>query len=213
MREKTRVDVIYETLRDRICLGEYPAGTVFREQELGQEFMVSRTPIRQVLQRLAFEKLAVVRTGVGTLVEGYPAGMAGNYLALYANMLSTVASLGLVADCGDLEEAATTLQGRATRLSASTEPARFWLVLKTVHEIGSGFYSDDLPKHMDELLFYRSSPAVMEGVVRDRSKAADLFRQNASDLVTALDAGDRAGFFRSQAANVLRLTALVSNPG
>lgn len=49
MREKTRVDAIYEVLHNRICLGKYTRGDIFHEVNLGQEFNVSRTPIRQVL--------------------------------------------------------------------------------------------------------------------------------------------------------------------
>lgn len=60
---------IHETIRDRICLLEYAPGSLLRESALAAEFGVSRTPIRETLQRLALEGLVESRNGVGTLVR------------------------------------------------------------------------------------------------------------------------------------------------
>ncbi len=62
------VVIIYRELRDRICLLHYPPGAMLSENALAEEFGVSRTPIRQALQRLEFEGLVVSRHGVGTMV-------------------------------------------------------------------------------------------------------------------------------------------------
>jgi DNA-binding GntR family transcriptional regulator len=62
------VAVIHRELRDRICLLHYPPGAMLSENALAEEFGVSRTPIRQALQRLEFEGLVASRHGVGTMV-------------------------------------------------------------------------------------------------------------------------------------------------
>lgn len=62
-------DEIHETIRDRICLLEYAPGSLLREAALAAEFGVSRTPIREIMQRLAQEGLVESRNGVGTLVK------------------------------------------------------------------------------------------------------------------------------------------------
>ncbi len=59
---------IYETLRDRICLLEYPPGTLLRETDIAKEFSVSRTPVREALQQLAYGGLVTSKSGVGTRV-------------------------------------------------------------------------------------------------------------------------------------------------
>ena len=59
---------IYEEIRQRISLLRYPPGCSLRERELAEEFGVSRTPIRTVLQRLEFEGLTYSRQGHGTIV-------------------------------------------------------------------------------------------------------------------------------------------------
>lgn len=65
---RTRSDRIYRTLRDRICLLEYPPGARLSEEELAQEFAISRTPLRKVLARLEAEGLIASHHGVGTIV-------------------------------------------------------------------------------------------------------------------------------------------------
>lgn len=65
---KQRIEHIYQTIRENICLMRYPPGTLIQEAKLAQEFEVSRTPIRQVIKRLEAENLVVSKNGVGTLV-------------------------------------------------------------------------------------------------------------------------------------------------
>jgi DNA-binding GntR family transcriptional regulator len=65
---RERADRIYRILRDRICLLEYAPGSLIAEEELAQEFEVSRTPVRRVLGRLESEGLVQSVHGVGTLV-------------------------------------------------------------------------------------------------------------------------------------------------
>lgn len=52
-----------------MCLEPPTASPVLHEQTLAIEFGVSRTPVRQALQRLAYERLVEVRSGVGTVVS------------------------------------------------------------------------------------------------------------------------------------------------
>lgn len=210
MREKTRVDTIYETLRDRICLGQYQPGDVFHETGLGQEFEVSRTPIRQVLQRLAFEKLAVVRTGVGTIVEDVTGADVANYLEMHARILATVSELGQYEPEIDFEDASATLLVRMSRITPSADAERFWLLMKAVQDLTTRLLADDLLRHMDELLFYRTGPALMAGVRLDPEKAASVFDANIKRLVAALDVSDSALYFQAQSKNLREIRSLIT---
>lgn len=66
-----KAEEIYSTLRNRICLLYYPPGTKLSETRLAEEFSVSRTPIRRILQRLEFEHLAERRQGAHTIVTDF----------------------------------------------------------------------------------------------------------------------------------------------
>lgn len=70
-KAQQRVDGIYAELRERICLLRYPPGTRLSEIALAEEFGVSRTPIRRVLQRLEFEHLAERSQGSYTTVTSF----------------------------------------------------------------------------------------------------------------------------------------------
>ena len=59
---------IYQELRERICLLDYEPGTVLNERDLANEFGVSRTPIRRVLQWLEGDGLILSKQGRGTVV-------------------------------------------------------------------------------------------------------------------------------------------------
>jgi DNA-binding GntR family transcriptional regulator len=65
---KDRHAAMHASLRQRICLLDYPPGTQLSEIALAKEFGTSRTPMRRVLARLEEEGLVQSVHGVGTLV-------------------------------------------------------------------------------------------------------------------------------------------------
>jgi len=60
-------DVILNALRARIFRAPAGAQVMLRETEIANEFGLSRTPIRQMLQTLAYEHLLETRVGVGSV--------------------------------------------------------------------------------------------------------------------------------------------------
>ncbi|MEM8689161.1 MAG: winged helix-turn-helix domain-containing protein [Pseudomonadota bacterium] len=67
-RPKQRAKQIYEELRERICLLDYKPGEIIKERDLADEFGVSRTPLRRVLQMLENDGLIQSKQGHGTVV-------------------------------------------------------------------------------------------------------------------------------------------------
>lgn len=68
MATKIGFQSLYNTIRTRIYTLEYAPGEALREEELAQEYGVSRTPIRQVLQALEYEGLVTTKPGIGSIV-------------------------------------------------------------------------------------------------------------------------------------------------
>jgi len=60
---------IYETIRNRILYFEYPPGQILNEKVLAEEVGMSRTPIREVLNRLEYEQLVRVLPRTGTMIS------------------------------------------------------------------------------------------------------------------------------------------------
>ena len=67
-RNKLLHNNIFENLRDRIVFGKYPPGMSLSEKDLCREFNVSRTPLREAIQKLVDLKLVSVIPRFGTHV-------------------------------------------------------------------------------------------------------------------------------------------------
>ena len=65
---RQRFNEIHYEIRRRIALLQYPPGAKLDIDQLAEEFNVSRTPIRSVLQRLEYQGLLLTRHGVGSTV-------------------------------------------------------------------------------------------------------------------------------------------------
>ncbi|GAB4279916.1 MAG: GntR family transcriptional regulator [Deferrisomatales bacterium] len=63
-------DHIYEELKKRIVLLQYPPGHSLQEKDLAREFGVSRTPVRKALMRLEWDKLVTILPRAGVVVAG-----------------------------------------------------------------------------------------------------------------------------------------------
>lgn len=65
------MQIIYNTLFERIISGEYKSNTFLKEEALAKEFKVSRTPVRDALKFLEFDGLIKIQPKKGNLVLGF----------------------------------------------------------------------------------------------------------------------------------------------
>lgn len=82
-----RSEEMLQELRFRICMTHPDTPMMLHEGKLAQEFGVSRTPIRQVLQRLSFEHLLETRSGVGTMVSALDPAKRDLHFSMLSDML------------------------------------------------------------------------------------------------------------------------------
>jgi len=68
LRTRSRGDFVYESLRDAISDGRIAVGERVREEEIARNLGVSRTPVREALQRLHQRGLLVFGNGRGLVV-------------------------------------------------------------------------------------------------------------------------------------------------
>jgi DNA-binding GntR family transcriptional regulator len=68
LRLRSRADFVYDSLRDAIWDGRFAHGERIREEEVAHDLGVSRTPVREALQRLQQRGLLVVGPGRGLVV-------------------------------------------------------------------------------------------------------------------------------------------------
>ena len=90
---RPRVEEIADAIRKRICLQPLNDETTLLEGTLAAEFGVSRTPVRQALQRLSYEGLVEVRTGVGSIAYQLDPAARGLHITVHAGLLRLVGGL------------------------------------------------------------------------------------------------------------------------
>ena len=155
MDSKVRNNEIYETLRTRIYTGQLCGGSVLIESELAQEFSLSRTPIRQVLQRLALDKLIETRNGVGTLVVSEDVNALPNDLYCCQELLRS--SVGLAVDKID-QETDFDLSGLlsvVTKLQRANDLEMLWTYYSKMAAVVSRQIDHDILSNAVNLLFGR----------------------------------------------------------
>ncbi len=124
---------IFETLRDRICLRIYPPGTRLREAELAREFEISRTPVREILQRLQMLGLVEARNGVGTIVRTFSRREIEDIYALRLKVAEMIGELTPNPCTDEHVRVIDTLRIHARGLAASRDLAEYWRINHQVH--------------------------------------------------------------------------------
>ncbi len=68
MSQTTKFASTLSEIRKMICMSSHQGEMTLHETALANEYGMSRTPIRQILQRLSYERLVFTKSGVGTVV-------------------------------------------------------------------------------------------------------------------------------------------------
>jgi len=188
--EKHTTTDIFETLRDRVCLLDYPPGTVLREIELAKEFGISRTPIRAVLQRLEHGALVTVRDGVGTIVTDLNKAELND---IYEMRLKTAELIGVLSPreiTPDDEATAAKLLKRAKRLVDAYSASEYWQINHAQHALIAGLIGNSVLREIWDQLYFRSARFWYQEASRAPVGVAQDLVAELSEVARALRARD-----------------------
>ncbi|MEX2201512.1 MAG: GntR family transcriptional regulator [Dongiaceae bacterium] len=185
-------ETIYAEIRDRICLLVYPPGTRLREGALAAEFGVSRTPIRETLQRLAFLGLVEVRNGVGTIVTELD---RSEIVDLYRMRLKVAELIGEMSPrpvTADQIRDVGALLVRARALEGRFDAREYWQINHRMHFIiGAIIGNAGLRRMWDQ--FYFQIARVWYGVIRELGpETARMLVEEIGDVLRAMRENDAA---------------------
>ncbi|QFR34658.1 GntR family transcriptional regulator [Ancylobacter sp. TS-1] len=185
-----QVTDIYRALRDRICLLRYPPGMLLGEHELAEEFTVSRTPVRQALQRLEYDGLTETRNGVGTMVTGVDPNA---FRDIYAFRLRLSEMMGEFPAEEEVPHALSTilaLQDRLGALKGQRDMEAFWQLNHELHHTTNRLIANLALRETHERYYFQASRiwySVIEAFFEEQ--LADLASE-LNEIVGALRAGD-----------------------
>jgi len=181
-RPKSLTEIVTETLRDWVIGGELELGSHLSEARIAKTLKVSRTPVREAINRLEIEGLLTVEPQRGTFVFAVEpeelSQLCGARLCLETTALADAARLDRKALCAGLS--AVTLAMAAAREAGDTAG---YLALDTrFHQVvfdhcGNRFLNDAYQMIAPKMAALRNRlgrhPAHMEKSYREHCRIAE----------------------------------------
>ncbi len=190
-----RFERIYVAIRERICLLEYPPGTLLNEALLADEFEVSRTPVRNVLQRLNYEGLLETRNGVGTIVSEVDIKTFRDIYELRMRLAELMGDLsparpspGTIEALRDLCDRVDTLGKKPTDLTAYAR------LCNELHALIIAQIGNDSLREMTDLLYYRAARTWLSYLENlDWQGEMQILHRECSEILLAMEIDDMRG--------------------
>ena len=193
--QSERFNRIYKTIRERISLLEYAPGTVLNEGLLAQEFGVSRTPVRSVLQRLNYEGLVTTRNGIGTIVTEVDVKTFKDIYALRMRLAEDMGVLSPVSPKPEVLEELRSLQWRARDLGeAAPDYPAYARLCNDLHEQLLELSGNMVLREVTDLLYYRAARVWLAFLPNvDWKEALQTLESEIADTIRALELDDMQG--------------------
>lgn len=195
---RKRFDRIYRTLRTRICLLDYPPGARLREEDLADEFGVSRTPIRRVLVKLEAEGLLRSVHGVGTIVTDIDVKELEQVYRLRIELAELIGNLAPVRPDSAALAAYRALLARCDGLVANPDPREFASINMEFFHLLNALTGNEPLREISERLYYQTTRIWLKTASRleryEEMLAAEIsiFHREVADIVAAVELGELA---------------------
>jgi len=196
--ERLSADTIFEILRDRICLLEYPPDTVLREATLAAEFGVSRTPLRAVLQRLAYGGLIESRDGVGTIVTDLSAGDLNDIYQMRLKMAEMIGQMSPKTFTKTHKETAQALLERAKQAQQNFTIDDYWQINHSLHHLILSIIGNSALAQMWDHYYYLAVRIWYQKAQETPDEVADLLVAELREVVRAINENDATALGFSQ---------------
>ncbi|GAA0772269.1 GntR family transcriptional regulator [Roseibium denhamense] len=148
---------IFETLRRRICLLDYQPGDSLNERLLAEEFSVSRTPMRAVLQRLEYDGLISSQHGRGTIVTSIDLNQMREIYTLRIKLAETIADTPARQIAVGLHEELISLATDTAALFGGQDKRAFGAVSIRLHDAIQLLTTNEILRDFSDTLFYQSA--------------------------------------------------------
>ncbi len=190
-----RFERIYEAIRERICLLDYSPGTWLNESVLAEEFRVSRTPVRKVLQRLNYEGLVETRNGVGTIVTNLDLKTFKDIYELRMRLAEMIGDLSPITTTPEVLDSLKGLYAQVESLKdGPTDLRAYALLCNALHELILDLIGNQALREMTDLLYYRAARIWMTFLHNlDWREEKEIMAYEISDILRSLEINDMRG--------------------
>ena len=190
LSKRSRNQEMYEEIRRRICLLEYPPGMIVRETELAAEFGLSRTPVREVLHQLKFEGLVETRNGVGTFVTGVDIKSFSDGYDLRIELAGLIGKLSPIPCDHQHVETIMQLRKRCEGLGEKGNAEEFWSINHALHEFINSLIGNRELAYLHSLYYYKVSRFWYQLARENWQQEVQMLRSELNELLEAARSGD-----------------------
>lgn len=187
---KPSVDLIQETILQRICFLEYTPGDQLKEAVLAKEFGVSRTPVRDALSRISHLGLVETRNGVGTVVVEMSAQRIRHLYETRLELASLIGQLSPAAIDQGQQSEARALHLQAVELQDRFDPQEFVKLNQRLQILISSLIGNIVLRDLWNQTFLQAASLWHQMAETAGEQAARALVSETSDLVVALEKED-----------------------
>lgn len=191
-----RFDRIYQTLRTRICLLDYAPDERLREEDLAEEFGVSRTPLRRVLVKLEAEGLLRSVHGVGTIVTDIQVDALAQVYELRIELAELVGKLSPVPVDDALITRFREIRERCDKMVRKGDPREFSSINMEFFHLFNSLTANEPLRQVSERLYYQTTRIWLKTASRLLAYEQLLhnefviFQREVADIAEAVEHGD-----------------------
>jgi len=144
---------IYQTIKNRILCLEYAPGIILNEKVLAKEFGVSRTPLREVLNKLEYDQLVRVLPRTGTMVLEIEYQMTMNTYQVRFGIEEMIGKLAADNITEDHLQQLSELQKQCKKLLDNKDKSALLKIDRGLREILNDAANNPVLKNISEFLY------------------------------------------------------------
>lgn len=199
---------IHAELREQILLLDLPPGTRLREEHLAHHFGVSRTPIRQVLDRLEFEGLVVQGEGAGARVSSLEAKELRDIWAVRLRIAELVGDFVRLPASTEIVERVRSLRSDLDEIRESRDIRALGALYNRYHETMLEIVANAALSRVHDLLYVQTARNWMQFLPEmDLEREIDVMAEELDATSTALQGRSGAELARIRQEHMDRLLA------
>lgn len=197
---------VHDYLRERILLLDLPPGSRLREEELAAHFGVSRTPIRQVLDRLEFEGLVEMVPATGARVSSLDPKALRDTWAVRLRIAEIVADFILLPPPAKVVESVESIRAELGGVRESRDTRALGALYNRFHEAMLGVVGNAALVRIHDLLYVQTARVWMQFLPEmDLDSEIDVMTEEVEQTLEALAKSDGPQLARIRAEHMSRL--------
>lgn len=197
---------IHAELREQILLLDLPPGARLREEHLARHFGVSRTPIRQVLDRLELEGLVVQGEGTGARVSSLEMKAMRDIWAVRLRIAELVGDFVSLPPPVTTVERVEDLRVRLEEIRKSRDIRALGALYNRYHETMLEVVTNDALARIHDLLYVQTARNWMQFLPEmDLEREIDIMAEEIDQTLAAFDSGTGTDLARIRRDHMGRL--------